>query len=230
MQEIRFVAHDTRMAVSGPASVRTDFDAEPELVMAEGGSPCVTLKCDGVQLSEDVPTAFFLVIPAGIYLDGFSIEVETASGLFARHVDSDVDFERSKFRDIDPFRVEAGGEANSASVPLNEIWYATYNNEPIEINPAAFDRTVLSHTYADGRGVIVFDGPVTRVGNEDRIPVFSSGVTEVYLPDSVEWIGPEAFFDAWMSSFRAPDNLKTVGHNAFLYNRLREMLVLGIAM
>ncbi len=223
VQEIRFVAHDTRMAVSGPASVRTDFDAEPELVMAEGGSPCVTLKCGGVQLSEDVPTAFFLVIPAGIYLDGFSIEVETASGLFARHVDSDVDFERSKFRDIDPFRVEAGGEANSASVPLNEIWYATYNNEPIEINPAAFDRTVLSHTYADGRGVIVFDGPVTRVGNENYECVFGEGVTELHLPDCVEWIGPNAFENSWMTSFRAPDKLKAVGSNAFRNNRLNRL-------
>ena len=223
VQEIRFVAHDTRMAVSGPASVRTDFDAEPELVMAEGGSPCVTLKCGGVQLSEDVPTVFFLVIPAGIYLDGFSIEVETASGLFARHVDSDVDFERSKFRDIDPFRVEAGGEANSASVPLNEIWYATYNNEPIEINPAAFDRTVLSHTYADGRGVIVFDGPVTRVGNENYECVFGEGVTELHLPDCVEWIGPNAFENSWMTSFRAPDKLKAVGSNAFRNNRLKRL-------
>ena len=223
VREIRFVAHDTTKVVSGRASVRTDFDAAPELVMAEGGSPRVTLKCGGVQLSEDVPTAFFLVVPAGVYPGGFSIEVETASGLFVRHVDASVGFGRSQYRDIDPFRVEAGSEINSDSVPQNEIWYVTYNDEPIEVNPACFDRNVLSHTYADGRGVIVFDGPVTRVGNENYECVFGEGVTELHLPDCVEWVGPNAFENSWMATFRAPDKLQAVGSNAFRNNRLNRL-------
>ena len=68
---IYFRAHDSSMSVSGKATVRTDFETVPELVMEAGGSPEVALQCNGVNLNPDVPTMFYLVIPAGTYKGGF---------------------------------------------------------------------------------------------------------------------------------------------------------------
>ncbi len=214
VRSIRFVAHDTTMAVSGPATVRTDYVEAPELVMAEGGLPGVTLQCSSVPLFEDEPTDFFLVIPAGTYKGGFSVEVETFSGTFTRTITSDVTFVRSQFRYIAPFRCEANGEINPDDIPYNQIWYVTDNNQIINPTRTVFGCNILSNNYADGKGVIVFDGPLTSLGsawNHD----FGWHVTEIRLPNSVERIDGYVFAGSSISSFRIPDNLESMTKEAF---------------
>ncbi|MBQ6300445.1 MAG: leucine-rich repeat protein [Bacteroidales bacterium] len=213
VRSIRFVAHDSTMVVSGPATVRTDYSEVPELVMAEGGSPRVTLQCTSVQLFEDEPTVFFLVIPAGTYKGGFSVEIETFSGSFTRTVTSDVTFVRSQFRYIAPFRCEANGEIDPEDIPYNQIWYVTDNNRIINPSQTDFGRNILSNTYADGKGVIVFDGPLTKL--ESSANDFGSRVTEIYLPNSVERIDGPVFALSSISSFRTPDNLESITQGAF---------------
>ena len=213
VKSIRFVAHDDSMAVSGPATVRTDYTDAPELVMSEGGSPSVSLKCYSAQLVEDTPRDFYLVIPAGTYQGGFSVEVETFSGTFTRTISSDVTFVRSQFRYIAPFRCDADGEIDPDDIPSNQIWYSTSFGDVFYPEPAAFDRSIVSNTYADGRGVIVFDGPVTNVGM-DEWGVFSSDfITDIKLPNCVESIGDAAFQNSRIESFHTPDNLKSVGRH-----------------
>ncbi len=213
VKEVHFVAHDTTMAVCGPATVRTDYATEPELVMAEDGPNKVTLVCPSVQLDEEEATDFFVVIPAGTYRGGFSLEIVTFSGTCTRTVTSDVHFGRSQFRYIKPFRCDADGAIDPDDLPYNQIWYVTLDDMPIEFGPDAFDRKILSNTYEDGKYVIVFDGPVTRIGEG----VFSHSIKEIHLPNSIESIGEEAFYRSSFSSFRTPEQLKTVGKGAFLY-------------
>ena len=213
VKAVRFVAHDTTMAVCGPAKVRTDFTTEPALVMDEGGSHTVTLQCPGVQLYEDNATEFFVVIPAGTYRGGFSLEIETFSGTFTRSVNSDVSFGRSQFRYIKPFRCDADGAIDPDDIPYNQIWYVSYGEQVLDFPPDAFDRNILSNTYKDDKGVILFDGPVTQVGRE----AFYANITEIHLPNTIESIGDFAFYADPFTSFRTPDNLKTVGRCAFMY-------------
>ena len=213
VKAVRFVAHDTTMAVCGPAKVRTDFTTEPALVMEEGGSHTVTLQCPGVQLNEDNATEFFVVIPAGTYRGGFSLEIETFSGTFTRSVTSDVYFGRSQFRYIKPFRCDADGAIDPDDIPYNQIWYVSFDEQALDFQPDAFDRNIISNTYEDGRGVILFDGPVTRIGYE----AFSGCISEIHLPNTIESIGDYAFYADPIPSFRTPDNLKTVGVSAFMY-------------
>ena len=213
VKAVRFVAHDTTMAVCGPAKVRTDFTTEPALVMDEGGTHTVTLQCPGVQLYEDNATEFFVVIPAGTYRGGFSLEIETFSGTFTRSVNSDVSFGRSQFRYIKPFRCDADGAIDPDDIPYNQIWYVSYGEQVLDFPPDAFDRNILSNTYKDGKGVILFDGPVTQVGRD----AFYANITEIHLPNTIESIGDFAFYADPFTSFRTPDNLKTVGRCAFMY-------------
>ena len=212
VKSIRFVAHDASMAVSGPATVRTDFTDAPDLIMGNGGVPRVTLNCSCVFLSDEQPTDFYLVIPAGTYRGGFSVEIETFNGTFTRKITSDVTFLRSQFRYIAPFRCEPDGQIDPDDIPHNQIWYTTYYNYPVELSSDAFDRTILSQTFSDGKGVVTFDGPVTRVGS---YAFRWNDLTSVTLPNSVETIESYAFWYNQISSFHTPARLKSVEPQAF---------------
>ena len=212
IKSIRFVAHDASMAVSGPATVRTDYADAPELVMAEGGEPKVTLDCGCVFLSDGEPTDFYLAIPAGTYRGGFSVEIESFSGTVTREITSDVTFLRSQFRYIAPFRCEPDGQIDPDDIPHNQIWYTTYYNNPVEFSSDAFDRSIVSQTFSDGKGVVVFDGPVTKVGS---YAFRWNALTSVTLPNSVETIESYAFWYNQISSFHTPERLKSVEARAF---------------
>ncbi len=226
VKSVSFVSHDESIAVSGPATVNTVYSDAPVLVMSEGGSQRVTLKCGSVQLSEDNPTDFYIVIPAGTYKRGFSVEVETFTGTFTRTVSSDVTFVRSQLRYIAPFRCDADGEIDPDDIPFNQIWYKTLYDDIYYPSPSGFDRSIVSNTYEGGRGVIVFDGPVTDVGKDDWAVFGGYLITEVILPNCVEKIGKAAFIDSSIDSFHIPENLMSVGEQAF-YNCRRLTRIYG---
>ena len=217
VKSITFLAHDERMPVSGPATVRTDFSDAPALVMSEGGPSRVKLDCKGVQLSEDTPTDFYIVIPAGTYEGGFSVEVETFAGTFTRKVGSDVTFSRSQLRHIAPFRCDADGVIAPDDIPYNQIWYWTDYEEEYAPAAEAFDRKILSNVYKDGKGVITFDGPVKEICVNMHSAFTSPSLTRVILPNSVEVIGDYTFTNSGITEFHVPDNLRTVGVLAFNY-------------
>lgn len=215
VKTIRFTANDSKMAVSGPATVRTDFAEAPELVMKEGGSPSVTLDCEYVQLSEDKACDFFLAIPAGNYRGGFTLEIETFSGTFTRTITSDVTFLRSQFRYIAPFRCEADGTIDPDDIPHNQIWYITSTNRSFSFSDDKFDRKILSNIYSGGKGVITFDGPVTKIGD---YAFWGNVFTGVALPNSIESIGDQVFSNTSISSFHTPARLSSVGNYIFSNN------------
>ena len=212
VQSIRFVAHDGWMPVSGKATVRTDFLDEPELVMADDGPNSVTLDCGYVPLDPSKVTEFFIVIPHGTYRGGFSVEVKTFNGTVTRSTSADIVFKRSQVRSIPTFECVADGEIDPDDIPYNQIWYKSSNGKVFDPR-GPFDRAILSNTYTDGKGVIVFDGPVTKVG-EDAFS--SSRITGIALPNSIETIDRYAFYGAEIPSFHTPENLRSVGDYAFV--------------
>jgi len=224
VKAIRFVSNDSSMPVSGKATVKTTDTKDPKLVMAEGASTEVTLNCNKVKLSENSQKDFFLAIPPGVYSKGFTIVVESTAGSFKRPVAGEVSFSRSMIRALAPFRCEDSGEYDPDAVPSNQLWYVTQDGKILEMQAAYFDRTITSHTYQDGKGVITFDGPLTRVGTDDGLTVFGETTTELYLPNTVEKIGRSAFRFSSISAFRAPNNLKSFGPQAFGFNSLLKKL------
>ena len=110
----------------------------------------------------------------------------------------------------------------SVSIPSNEIWYTStdgnivepYSGEGCEDNLTVFGANVVSNTYVDGKGVIVFDGDVTSIG----FGAFNECVNLAYMviPDSVTAIGDYAFADCTsLTSVTIPDSVTTIGEGAY---------------
>lgn len=109
-------------------------------------------------------------------------------------------------------------EVDADNVPDDEIWYRTDTRNQYDIYEASqlyndrqpFDRTIVSHTYENGLGIIKFDGPV-KVINQFTFSMSSNGsITELYLPDSIEQIGVGIINQSKITTLRIPENLKVV--------------------
>lgn len=100
-------------------------------------------------------------------------------------------------------------------VPSNKILYTSSDGNivtPYKTN--AFGANIVSNTYNNGRGIMVFDDKVTTIGYF----AFSScsTLTSITIPNSVTTIGNYAF--CWCSSLTSvniPDNVTTIGNSAF---------------
>ena len=100
-----------------------------------------------------------------------------------------------------------------------------------------FGANIVSNTYSGGRGVIVFDGPVTKIGYTafgrcntlqtivipDSVTSIGSyafsyctSLTTITIPDSVTSIGMSAFFSCErLTSITIPDSVTSIGDSVF---------------
>ena len=84
------------------------------------------------------------------------------------------------------------------SVPTNQIWYTSTDSNVVEpLNKDGFGAHIVSNTYKNGVGTIVFDAPVTSVSDS----AYCDATTElgvetlksIALPEGVTTIGGYAF-------------------------------------
>ncbi len=103
----------------------------------------------------------------------------------------------------------------------NEIWYTS--SDGAVVTPYAtdvFGANIISNTYADGKGVITFDGDVTQIG-EKAFYAFGSTdagrrLTSITIPDSVTSIGDHAFSHCRnLTSITISDSVTEIGNYAF---------------
>ena len=129
----------------------------------------------------------------------------------------------------------------TSAQPWNEIWYTTTDGNVCEPNLlyASFDfkKSLLSNTYVDNKGVIVFSQDITDIvsfcfrGQNTLLSVnlpdclqsisgsaFGSctSLVSINLPDAVTTIGNSAFSGcSSLASITLSDNLQSIGNNAF---------------
>lgn len=130
------------------------------------------------------------------------------------------------------------------SQPDNEIWYTSTDGQVVEPTRYeyvdAFGADISSNVYVDGKGIITFTGPVTKIGESafsaltgDRhlasikIPktVTTIGpqafnrcvsLTEVSLPEGITDLYAKAFFHCTgLTGITLPQTLKYIGEDAF---------------
>jgi hypothetical protein len=113
----------------------------------------------------------------------------------------------------------------------NEIWYTTvdgnlinwdyemWNNTPSDFK---FGGNVISNTYENGVGKLVFENTITSIESNptDNPSWFSprlvgNSINSVILPNSVEIINGYSFFGVPLNSFEVPQNVTRIGGCAF---------------
>jgi hypothetical protein len=96
-----------------------------------------------------------------------------------------------------------------------EICYTSTDNKVVEpYLPTAFDAEIVSNTYENGIGTILFDNPVTKVGDEAFCDC--STLKSITLPDSVTELGGWSFFGCiYLEEITLSNRLKSIGDAAF---------------
>ena len=93
------------------------------------------------------------------------------------------------------------------------LYYTTNDNQKLDVYPED-GRTVLSHNYTDGFGMVVFFEPLTTI--YDRAFSDCSSLTSVTISDSVTTIGSVAFAHcSSLTSINIPDSVISIGDGAF---------------
>lgn len=80
------------------------------------------------------------------------------------------------------------------NVPNNMIYYTSSDGQVINVTGESsyWGASIVSNTYTDGRGIITFSGPVTKIGR-DRFRG-QSRLTSISLPSGVTMIDNFAFY------------------------------------
>ena len=99
----------------------------------------------------------------------------------------------------------------------DEIWYTTTDNQPLTPNKEGVDifgANIVSNIYKNGKGVIKFDGEVTKIGYNAFLRCAS--LNNVVMPNSVVEISSQAF--AYCNSLKnaiIPKNVMSIEERAF---------------
>ena len=76
-------------------------------------------------------------------------------------------------------------------IPNNQIWYTTADGEIVEPNDTtAFNVSIISNSYKNGKGVITFDGIVSIIGD---YAFYGCNFESITMPASVTYCGDYAF-------------------------------------
>lgn len=104
--------------------------------------------------------------------------------------------------------------------PKNEIWYTSKDGAIVEPSEAikryisqVFGANIVSNTYQDGKGVIVFDDVVKYFG-----PAFKNNcnLTSISIPEGVTKIAQGSFYNCTsLSSVTIPRGVTEIGKRAF---------------
>ena len=96
------------------------------------------------------------------------------------------------------------------------IYYTSKNGEVVAPNDAtAFGSEIISNTYENGKGIIVFTDPVTEIGAGAFLEC--SDLTSVTLPNTVVSIGAGAFAEcSSLTSINIPDGVTSIAEELFV--------------
>ena len=206
--------------IAGAATITAIYGNDPVIAMNEEATTTITLDCgDGVALgtTEEPATAFWFVIPATTFEEGFTVTVtDTKGGVFEKSTTSSLTIERNHIQPMKALEVEY------AVINLENrlIRYtATEKIQALSFYPwtaDTFGANIVSHEWNSEtrEGVITFDADVTTIGNNAFN--WCESLTSVTIPDSVTTIGNSAFETCYsLTSVTIGDSVTSIGNKVF---------------
>ena len=106
------------------------------------------------------------------------------------------------------------GVKQDESILNNMIFYTSADQQIVEPYENDFGANLISNTYTDGKGQMVFDGDITHIGEGAFYDCRS--LTNIQIPNSVTSIGEDAF--TWcenLTSIEIPNRVTSIGNSAF---------------
>lgn len=119
-------------------------------------------------------------------------------------------------------RAHSSSNDSNATQPKNEIWYTSSDGSIVEPSEAAIryngfgeNVKIVSNTYQNGKGVIVFSDVVRTIGG---MAFQKSNLTSISIPEGVKVIAISSFSNCTsLSSITIPKGVTKIGKRAF-YN------------
>lgn len=174
-----------------------------------GETSTIILDCgDGIQLSE-TPTNFYIGVIPQTFAKGFSvIATDLNQKIISRTIDRPITIARNHI--VPTSEIEYRGH-----IPYNEIWYTSSDGKIVEpADYSYFGATIVSNTYENGIGKIIFDGNITQIGSDAFFDCRS--LTSIAIPDSVTSIGFNVFLNcSSLINITIPDSVTSIGYRAF---------------
>lgn len=204
--------------ISGAATAVAKYGYLPAITMSTEGGKTITLTVEdeaGVTLgtTEAEATAFWIVVPPITFEEGFTITVTDTNGkTFTKSTTKQNIIERNEVKSMSALEPTFEGETEDPETTgpaNNEIWYTTTDNQPLNLdaqedginmfNRAAFEGAIQSHSYVNGKGIIAFDAPISKIGEGDQYSYGNPAITmyatlkSLTLPEGIVDIADRSF-------------------------------------
>ena len=229
--------------LAGKAKITMSVNGTPTTVMQNDATETIILTCAkpvALEASASDYTEFWFVVPPTTFTQGFTVTVtDSKGGVFTKTTSANIEIKRNKLARMAAMEVVP---SHAQTQPNNEIWYTSTDGQIVTpANTDCFGANILSNTYTDGKGVILFDGDVTKIGDRDfsssddapfwRCNTLSSislpstvrticfvafgncdNLQEVILPETLDFCGIGAFSDTAIETFYMPETAEILGN------------------
>ena len=178
--------------LSGEATMTPVIGELPQIAMAPTAGSSITLTPDkAVDLGTDAENAtmFWMVVPPTDFTEGFTLTVTGKKNkVFIKETDKHLTVERNGVLRIAPIKVTMADPLD----PNKVIYYTTSDKHIITpAEGADFGAEIKSNDYVDVKGIMVFKGNVTQIG--DNAFAGCETLTGMTIPETVTTIGDYAF-------------------------------------
>ena len=179
------------------------------IILPGGCAREITLDCGTGLMLSDTPTEFYIAVAPQTLSKGISITAECYGNTSK--------INKSTGKSITITRNHIVPVANidiDVPVPDNYILYTSSDGKIVTYDSSAFGAKIVSSTYENGIGMIVFNGNITEIGNYAFYN--RSSLTSITIPNSVTSIGNKAFYGCnSLTSVTIPDGVTSIGDSAF---------------
>ena len=111
------------------------------------------------------------------------------------------------------------------NIPCNELWYTSINEDVVCPYIEDFGANIISNSYQNGLGKIIFNKPVSHIGND--VFYFRKNLKSIIIPNKVIYIGKRSFNGCVnLDCIDIPDSLNSIGEEAFAFcSSLKEITI-----